>query len=76
MKTLLGVPIRRLLNAIAEVKGPHHPVPCSCQVHSSNARCPSGHWHVKPDADMQGVSFTEEEANIVAGILNLKKAIE
>lgn len=38
-------------------------------------KCPCGHaacasWHVSPVADTQGVSFTKEQAEAVAKLLN------
>lgn len=39
-------------------------VPCSCGH-------PTGkHWHVSPEADIQGVCFTKEEAEAVAKLIN------
>jgi hypothetical protein len=38
--------------------------PCGCNY----SGCPD--WHVYPQAAVQGVSFTEEEAKIVAAILS------
>ena len=40
------------------------PIRCNC----GHPACK--HWHVAPVADQHGVSFTEEEANAVADLLN------
>jgi hypothetical protein len=42
--------------------------PCNC----GYDRCPD--WHVAPVADAQGVSFTKEQAEAVAELLNEKEA--
>ena len=42
----------------------HVPVPCNC----GDTICKD--WHVIPDADVHGVSFTEEQARLVAKTLN------
>lgn len=39
-------------------------VPCGCRSPVCN------HWHVSPVADVQCVSFTEEQARAVATLLN------
>ena len=41
-------------------------------------KCPCGHrhckdWHVEPNAAVQGVSFTKEQAEAVAKLLNEKE---
>jgi len=38
--------------------------PCQC----GRRTCPD--WHVAPVADLQGVSFTKEQAQAVAALLN------
>ncbi len=48
----------------------HHAVPCGCGDNICN------HWHVSPQAVVQGVSFTKSEAEFVAGCLNAKARIE
>lgn len=41
-------------------------------------KCPCGHpsckhWHVEPEAAVQGVNFTEEQAHLVASTLNASR---
>ena len=43
-------------------------------------KCPCGHpackhWHVDPIAAVQGVAFTEAQANFIADVLNLAQVI-
>ncbi len=44
--------------------GPYRAIPCPC----GHAACSS--WMVDPVAAVQGVSFIEEQARAVAGLLN------
>ena len=50
----------------APVEQYYEPVPCACGVCS--------HWHVTDVAEVQGVSFTEEQAVAVADMLNKMRA--
>ena len=50
-----------------ESNGPHVAVPCPC----GDSACRN--WHVSPQADLQGVSFTKEEAEAVADLLNSRE---
>lgn len=65
MKTLLGIPIDMLIKHIKQIEGPNRAQRCRC----GHRAC--RHWHVSPQAIVQGVSFDEEEARTVAGLLNL-----
>lgn len=47
------------------INGPHYAYPCPC----GNASCKS--WMVSGVADVQGVSFTQAEAVLVADVLNV-----
>ena len=49
--------------------------------HYTARPCPCGHescedWHVRPVASVPGVSFTENQAKIVAMMLNLHESVQ
>lgn len=67
MKTLLGHPLRVIIEIVSQLEGPYVAKPCPC----GHRFCKQ--WHVHPIAAFQGVSFTEEQAKLVAGVLNLHK---